>query len=362
MGRAKSAVISVVNTLIPLIFAFAIGAVFLLIVGYNPLETYAMIFSKALGSVTGIMQTLGFATPIIMTGIATAFCYRAGIFNLGIEGQLYMGAIAATVVGAGYLGLDNLPVYIHLPLAILAGVLFGMLYAVIPALLKAYLKINEVVTTIMLNYVAIYFTSYVVKGWLQGELTYDSSNRILDTAIIPKFSSRYRVTFAVIISVAIVLIIWFILAKTKFGFEMNSIGRQLEFSEAAGMRVKRKIVVIFLISGAIAGIAGATEILGVNLSFTPEFSTNPGLGWQGYFVAVLARSNPIAVLLIAILFGAFRYGGIAAQSATGIPLDLLNIIQSALILFYAVQYIGSSSRLFGFLDKLRLPKRQEAEK
>ncbi len=354
-GRTKF--YAVLNVLIPLFFAFLVGAVFALIIGYNPLEVYGLIVSRAFGSLTGIMQTLGFATPLMMTGIATAFCFKAGLWNIGVEGQLYMGAMGAALVGGGYFGFGNLPAGLHMVVAILIGALCGMIYAAVPALLKAYLSVNEVVTTIMLNYAATYFTTYLVKVHFQGSQTFDATEVVMDSAVIPKFASRYRVTWAVILAVVIILIIWFVEKRTKFGYEISAIGRQLEFSEAAGMRVKKKILMIFLISGAIAGIAGATEILGVNKQFTPNFSTNPGLGWQGYFICVLSQRNPIAVLIIALVFGGFRYGSIAAQSSLGVPLDLLNIIQGSLIIFYSIQYVNENTALFKSLRKKLSAKR-----
>lgn len=344
--KSRSRIYAVLNVLLPLFFAFLVGAVFTIIIGYNPLVVYTEIIKNAFGSMTGWMQTLGFATPLIMTGIATAFCFKAGLWNIGVEGQLYMGAMGAAIVGGGYFFFDKLPAGLHMVIAILVGALCGLIYAAIPALMKAYLSVNEVVTTIMLNYAATYFTAYLVKAHFQGSQTFDATEEVMAGAAIPKFLSRYRVTWAVILAVVIVLVIWFVEARTKFGYEISAIGRQLEFSEAAGMRVKKKILIIFLISGAIAGTAGATEILGVNKYFIPNFSTNPGLGWQGYFICVLSKHNPLAVLIIALIFGGFRYGSITVQSSMGIPLDLVNIIQGALIIFYSIQYVSDNTKIF----------------
>ena len=342
---------SIINIIIPVFLAFLVGAIFALIAGYNPFEVYFKIFAEGFGSLGGFMQSLGFATPLMLTGVATAFAFKSGIWNIGVEGQLYMGAMATALIGGGYFGIRDmgLPSYVVIPLALFAGVFFGTLFACIPAALKAYLGINEVVTTIMLNYAATYFTTYLVKCHFQGSATYDATEMIMPSAVISKLNPSYRVTWAIFLAIAIVLVIWFIQSKTKFGYEINAIGRQLEFSEAAGMRVKKKIFIMFMISGAIAGLAGGTEMLGVNKQFTPEFSTNPGLGWQGYYICVLSRQNPIAILIIAIIFGAFRYGSIALQSQIGLPLDLLNIIQGVLILFFSIQYLSPS-----FIRKMSL--------
>lgn len=350
LTQRKQRICNVLNRLTPLLLAFFVGALFALLIGFNPFEVYGLIIEGGFGNAQNWMMTLGFACPIIMTGIATAFSFKAGVWNIGIEGQVYIGAYAAALVGAGYYGISslNLPAYIHIPLALLAGALFAALYAMIPALLKALLNVNVVVSTMMLNYIAIGLTNFMCKSFHQGDQSYDSTYMIMDTAMLPKLNPRYRVTWAIFIAVAIVILVTFVLKRTKFGYEVNAIGRQLEFSEATGMRVKKKVIILFLVSGIIAGLAGATEVLGVNKNFTPGLSGDPGLGWEGYFVAVLASNNPIAVFIIAIIFGGFRYGSISAQSKIGMPLDLLNIIKATMILFYAIRYFYPESKLFNW--------------
>ena len=145
-----------------------------------------------------------------------------------------------------------------------------------------------------------------------------------------------------ILLIVVMAVTWFLLYKTKFGYEIDCIGKQWEFADAVGMHVSRKIVVIFVVGGALAGIAGATEILGVNYNFVNTFSANPGIGWDGFFVCILAGSNPVGILLFSIVFGALRYGALAAQTGLGVPLDLINIIKSTLVLFMAIKLIGNN--------------------
>ena len=270
------------------------------------------------------------------------YVYKA----IGVEGQLYIGAYATALIAGGYYGMDKIPPALQIPVALLGGALAGMLYALIPAILKAYINIDVVVTTIMFNYIAIALTRFMCKAFHQGSETYDSTEAIMETAVIPKIMTRYRCTYAIFIALAIVVIVTFIIYKTRLGYEISAIGRQFEFSEAVGMRAKKKIMIVFAISGIIAGLAGATEVMGVNKNFMPNFSQNPGLGWEGYFVAVLSDNHPIAVLIVAIIFGGFRYGSISAQSKVGMPLDLLNILKSTLILFYAIRYISANNIKF----------------
>lgn len=342
----REKIANIINKIIPLLCAFAVGAVFCLIIGYNPFEIYGLIIKGGFGSFGGWMYTLGFACPIIMTGMATAFSFKAGVWNIGVEGQLYIGAYATALIAGGYYGMDKIPPALQIPVALLGGALAGMLYALIPAILKAYINIDVVVTTIMFNYIAIALTRFMCKAFHQGSETYDSTEAIMETAVIPKIMTRYRCTYAIFIALAIVVIVTFIIYKTRLGHEISAIGRQFEFSEAVGMRAKKKIMIVFAISGMIAGLAGATEVMGVNKNFMPNFSQNPGLGWEGYFVAVLSDNNPIAVLIVAIIFGGFRYGSISAQSKVGMPLDLLNILKSTLILFYAIRYISANNIKF----------------
>ncbi|MCU6735779.1 ABC transporter permease [Diplocloster agilis] len=345
-NRIRTKIFDIGNILIPVTLAFGVGAVFCLMIGYNPWTVFGVIIRGGFGSKAGWMQTLGFSCPIIMTSMATALCFKGGVWNLGMEGQLYMGAYAAALVAGGYYGMSSIPAGLQIPIALAVSMGVGVLYALIPGLLKAYLNTNVVVTTIMFNYVAIGLTEFMCKAFHQGDQSYDATFKIMSTATIPKLNESYRVTYAIFAAVFIAVVITFVMKKTRFGYELSAIGVQQEFAEATGMRVKRKIVQVFMVSGAVAGLAGATEVTGVNKNFTPNFSKDPGLGWEGYFVAVLTNNNPVACFFVAILFGGFRYGSIVAQSNLGISLDLLNIIKACLILFYAVKYLnGSNGRI-----------------
>ena len=194
----------------------------------------------------------------------------------------------------------------------------------------------------MLNSIATQVTGFLTQSYLGTGDAYAHTEFIEQTARLAKLNSKYRCTTAIFIALAIWLILYFILKKTKFGYEIDCIGKQWEFADAVGMHVSRKIVVIFVVGGALAGIAGATEILGVNYNFVNTFSANPGIGWDGFFVCILAGSNPVGILLFSIVFGALRYGALAAQTGLGVPLDLINIIKSTLVLFMAIKLIGNN--------------------
>ncbi|QTQ12987.1 ABC transporter permease [Treponema parvum] len=340
----------IIDVILPLVFAFGVGSVFSIICKCNPFKLYGYIIKKAFGSLGGILNTLGFATPIIMTGIATAFSIRAAIWNMGIEGQVFVGAFATAL--AGYL-VKGLPSFIHVPICLLIGAAFGALYALIPGILKAKFRINEVVTTVMLNSIATTVTTFMTQTYLSTGDAYVHTEFIENTARLTKFVSRYRCSTAFIIAIIIWSILYFVLSNTKFGYEVGCIGRQLEFSDAVGMRVSKKIIIIFVIGGAIAGVAGATEIMGVNFNFTPTFSTNPGIGWDGFFVCILSASEPMGILVYSIIFGALRYGAIVAQTGLGVPLDLINVVKSTMILFEAIKIAST----YGIKIKERVNKK-----
>ncbi|MFV0351890.1 MAG: ABC transporter permease, partial [Oscillospiraceae bacterium] len=250
----------------------------------------------------------------------------------------------------------GLPAPLHILVCLLGGAVAGMAYALIPAILKAYFRINEVVVTIMMNNIAIIFTSYLTNGPFADNVGYAATYAVAETAQIARMNSRYRVTYAIYIAVFILFLVWVLMKKTRLGYEISAIGKQKEFADAIGMKVYKKIIIVFLIGGAIAGVAGATEIMGVNIRFTPGWSTNPGLGWDGQAVCLLANKSPFGILITAFLFGAFKYGGVALQSKMGISLDIVNIIKSCLILFLVARYITVNSRIFNLFktDKSRV--------
>ncbi|MEG2857979.1 MAG: ABC transporter permease, partial [Clostridia bacterium] len=198
----------------------------------------------------------------------------------------------------------------------------------------------------MLNNIALIFTSYLTNGPFADNVGFAATFPVAETAQLSRINPKNRVTYALFIALAIVLLIWILMKRTRLGYEISALGKQKEFADSVGMRVRRKVLVVFLIGGAIAGIAGATEIMGVNIRFTPGWSANPGLGWDGQAVCLLANRNPLGILIAGILFGAFKYGGVVLQSKMGISLDIVNIIKSALILFLAAKYLTVDAKIF----------------
>lgn len=338
------------NSIVPVLLAFVVGGILIAIGGYNPFEAYGALFQGALGDSNGILNTLFCATPLIFTGLATAIALKAGIFNMGVEGQLYIGAFAAAYAGFTFKGL---PFFIHIPLCIIFAIVFGCIFALIPAILRAYLKVNEMVVTIMLNYVATLFTTYLASFPFKAKgAGFSATETIENSAALAKLSEVSQLNLAFLIALAATVIVYIIYKKTKLGYEINAIGKNINFAEAAGMRTSKKIIIVMLISGALAGLAGAGEVLGVHHRFISEFS--PGYGWDGMTIALLANNNPIGVLVAAIFFGILKNGGSSMELVVGVSRSLINIIQGLIIFFLAVNYFGIKAKIVAkFTNKKR---------
>ncbi len=279
-----------------------------------------------------ISETILAATPLIFTGLAVALGFRSGLFNIGAEGQLYLGAIVATFVG---FSLHGLPWFVHLPLAIVAGFLGGALWGFIPGLLKARTGAHEVIVTIMLNYV-----SYLLVTWILRQPFYQRPGRsdpvspIVDpAAMIPPLIEGLRVNWAFVLALLAAAFVSWLLYRSTLGFEFRAVGLNPSGARYAGMNISRTLILTMAICGGLAGLAGATEIIGVNKAMTPGFS--PGYGFDGIAIALLGGSSPLGVVLAALLFGGLRAGATPMQAATGIPIDLVVVIQALVIMFVA---------------------------
>lgn len=331
----------VICACMPVILAFIVGGIFIGISGHNPIAAYMAMFKGALGSKSAILNTLFAATPLIFTGLATAIAFKANIFNMGVEGQLYMGAFAAAYAGFTFKGL---PALVHILVCLAFGIIFACLFALIPAVLKAFFKVNEMVVTIMLNYVAILFTTYLASFPFKAEgVGFAATSEIAETAVLPRLADKNQLNFSFIIALIAVVVIYLIYRKTKIGYEVNAIGRNINFSEATGMRTSKKIIYVMLISGALAGLAGAGEILGVHHRFISEFS--PGYGWDGMTIALLSANNPIGVLIASLFFGILKNGGSSLELIVGVPRSIVEIIQGLIIFFLALNYLGIKTKI-----------------
>ena len=279
-----------------------------------------------------ISETILAATPLIFTGLAVALGFRSGLFNIGAEGQLYLGAIVATFVG---FSIHGLPLFIHLPLTIAAGFLGGALWGFIPGILKARTGAHEVIVTIMLNYIAYSLVTWVLRqSFYQRPGRSDPVSPIVDpSAVIPPLIDGLRMNWGFVLALIAAALVSWLLYRSTLGFEFRAVGLNPSGARYAGMNISRTLVLTMSICGGLAGLAGATEIIGVNKAMTPGFS--PGYGFDGIAIALLGGSSPLGVVLAALLFGGLRAGATPMQAATGIPIDLVVVIQALVIMFVA---------------------------
>ncbi len=333
LGRgidAADTVMEIVYQVVAILFAFIAGAAVLYVTGYSPVEAYTAMARGAFGDVFGIGQTLMQATPIIFTSIAFLVSYKAGLFNIGAEGQFLMGAIASAVAG---IYLEGLPWIIHAPLTLIAGMVVGGLWGLIPALLKTRFEAHEVITTMMLSYVAQFLTSYLVNYPFKAPGWVSQTVRLPASAELARILPPTQLSAGIYIAVALVAVIWFLLKRTILGYELRAIGFNPTAAENAGIKINRGVIISLVISGAIAGLGGAVEIMGVHKRFIDGFS--PGYGWDGLAVALVGGLNPVGSMLASILFGALRSGGMIMARSTGVPLDINILLQGLVILFVA---------------------------
>jgi simple sugar transport system permease protein len=325
---------SVIIQVVAVLLAVLIGAVILLVSGANPIQAYTALLRGSFGTVTALGRTLEKATPLIFSGLAVAFAFKAGMFNIGAQGQLLLGAITAAFLG---FAIHGLPPYIHMPLALIGGALAGGLYAFIPGALKAYRGAHEVITTIMLNYIAINITDYFADGpWKDttpGNIV--ARTPVVDSAA--QIPSLGGIPMGFVIAIVVAFIIWWLLYKTTIGFEIRMVGLNPHASRYAGVKVAQTLILTMVISGILAGLGGAVETLGVVGRFQPGFNT--GLGFDGITVAMLGKTHPFGTIPAAILVGAMKAGSSEMQFASGVAKEITDVIQALILFFVAADVI-----------------------
>ena len=328
------------NILVPLISVFiglVAGAIIMLIYGYNPLEGYLALWKGAFGDLYFFGETIRQVTPYILTGLAVAFAFRAGLFNIGAEGQVIAGWLAAVWIGTSI----EAPMFIHLPLAMLVAALAGAAIAFVPGFLKARLGVHEVIVTIMLNYIALYSANSIIRNVLTEQA--DKTEKIAATASLSSewlatFTTYSRMHYGILVALFAALIMWFIIDKTTIGYEIRAVGFNRNASQYAGMNVNKNIILAMVISGAFAGLAGSMEGLGTfgNMSIQAGFTN---LGFDGIAVALLGANTAIGVILAAILFGALKVGALNMPTEAGVPSELVDVIIAFIIFFVASSYM-----------------------
>jgi len=325
--------------LVSLAMALILSAVPILIAGRNPIVAYYEMMAGAVGGPVRIGVSLTKATPILFTGLSVALAFRSGLFNIGAEGQLYLGALGATLVA---LGFPSMPQVLLLPASIGVGFLFGAFWGVIPGYLKARYQTNEIITTIMMNYIAFWFISYLVHGPLrEPNSMYSYTAEVPQSSRLPVLIPGTQLHAGFLIALVLVVATYILLSKTAIGFRMRATGANPEAAHYAGMSIRKNIVLVMALSGGLAGLAGVTEILGIQYRLSDFFSS--GFGYDGVAVALLGNSNPWGVLLASLFFGLLRGGASIMQRRIGVPAATVLIIQG-LAVFFVVIGVGFRSR------------------
>jgi simple sugar transport system permease protein len=279
-----------------------------------------------------LSETIISATPLIFTGLSVALAFRVGLFNIGAEGQLYLGALFAVIAGFALVGL---PWFIHLPIAIGAGFLGGALWGFIPGILKARTGAHEVIVTIMLNFVAYNLINWALKTDLvQREGRSDPISKIIEpSAVIPPLLGGLRAHWGIVLALLAAVAVWWLLFRSTKGFEFRAVGFNPRAARYAGMSISWSTVLSMVTAGGLAGLAGAAVILGGSGTLSPGFS--PGYGFDGIVVALVGATRPLGGVAAAFLFGALRAGATPMQAATGTPIDIVVVIQALVIMFMA---------------------------
>lgn len=315
-------------TALSVVLSLVLGGIFLYATGHDALKIYRLMFSGAFGSAYGVSETLVKAIPLMLSGLGISLAFRMKLWNIGAEGQIYMGAFAASWVALTYPGL---PAYIMIPAMVLLGMAAGGLWALLPAIPRAYLGVNEILSTLMLNYVAILWVDYLVFGpWRDPKgFNFPLSAPFSEAARLPTLGQS-RVHTGILFALIIAVIIFVIVNRTKWGFEIRVIGESEAAARYAGMDIGRNIMLVMLVSGAFCGLAGMTEVSGITGRL--QHGLSPGYGYTAIIVAWLGQLNPFAIMLVSILFGGLQVGGYLVQTS-GVPGAVATMLQGAILFF-----------------------------
>ena len=329
------------------LIAVLLGSVVIIGAGADPIKAYAALVQGALGNQGSIATTLVKSIPLMLGGLAIALSFRAGVFNIGVEGQLYMGALFSVWAGTAL----QLPPVIHVIVALLFGMLGGFLWSAIPGWLKAARGFNEVVVTIFMNYIAIDLVSWLVQGPIKEPGWNYQTAAVADTARLPIIWPGTSLHFGLIVAIIMAGLVYLLLFHTPLGFQLRMVGSNPEAARYAGVKVTRMTVLAMALSGSLAGLLGAVEILGVQYRLLAGFS--PGWGFDSIAVALVGQLHPVGLLVSALFFGALRTGANSMQTAVGLPVVVVYVIQGLTVLFMMV---GAAIQQFGLWRPARAEK------
>lgn len=324
--KIKQNLINIAIPVISILCAFIIGGIIILCLGKNPFEAYGFLFSGAFGTGQKLAQTLVVACPLIFTSLAAAFAYKCGVFNLGGEGQFIMGASASMMI-CSYTGVTGIP---GVMLSLLTGTLAGAIWGAIPGFLKITRGLNEMIVSIMLNYVATLFMGYLFTNLLRhGSMPQTAA--VHDTLKLAKLSDGFRVHWGIFVAIALSIFLTYFIFKTSLGFKIRAVGMNAVAARFNGFPVKKLILLSFIISGGIAGMGGAIELHGKQYRLMSGFGK--GFGFDGVAIALIAQLHPLGAMLVAFFFAILRKGSSTLQTGMKIPTSVVDIIQALIIVF-----------------------------
>lgn len=341
------------HTLLSIIIGFAVGALFLVIMGLSVGQAYGKLFQSIFSSIKSISYCIVYATPYIATGLSVAFSFKTGVFNIGTEGQFVVGSMSACVVG---ILLADLPPFVLIPLCFLAAALAGALWGTIVGILKTRWGINEVLSMIMFNWIAFFLSNYIA-GFpaIHSEGNAEATRNISDNARIlfsKDFISRLNLcptaNWGILVAIVLTVVVYFIIEKTTLGYELKAVGFNKNAAEYGGINVNRSILTSLAISGALAGIGGALLLLGMGGRIS-VFSSQEGYGFAGIVVALIGVTNPFGVFAAGLFYGAMTYGG-SKLNLVGAPTQVVSIIMGTIVFFIAI------SSIFSYLKNLKKDK------
>lgn len=312
-----------------ILLSFLCGALLIGLSGYSPIEAYRAILIGSFGNINSIAEVFVKTTPLLLAGLGLTVSNRAQVFSIGAEGQIFLGAMGAAVVG---LFLGPLPFFIALPLCMLIAIVFGALWGGLAGWLKVKMNANEIIVTLMMNYIAIELVRYLVSGpWRDPNSVEPFTAQITPGAWLPILVPRTRLHIGLLIALAMVLLIWWLLHRTTFGYQLIVSGSNPSAAEANGMNVGRMVILSMFISGGLAGLAGGVELMGIHHRLIEEIS--PGFGYTAIIIAILGRGKPVRVLFAAFFFAVLTVGADGMRRSMGIPVAVGTILQALVLLF-----------------------------
>ena len=330
-----------IDALLPVFAAMAallVGAVMLLFLGVNPIEAYKALWDGAFGSTNAFAETLVKATPLLLVGIGICISFRGDVINIGGEGQMIIGAILATWVG---LTFTTLPGWLVITLSMIAGFIGGGIWGGIPGLLKAYFRVNEILSTVMMNAIAVQLMNFLLRGPMidpsQAEIAskIPQTARLLEIFRLPRLAPT-RLHLGALIAVILAFLVYILLWRTTLGYRIRAVGQNPQASRYAGIKVQRSVVLALLLSGAFAGLAGATQVFGVNYRMITDGSSSGftgGAGFNGIVAALFGQLHPVLTIPASILFGALLVGANSMQRMVQVPSALVTALNGLVVVF-----------------------------